>query len=152
MFRLMDSVFDYWTFTRHFLWRVYPPFLLRSERWSRERIRPSLIVIDQKAYPTVCSSQFRGGFPGRCVRAHSKITSHFRRWYILPNCVMKTRNMPNIPAFPRLVRRAPQYLKLRTYFFVNPKYPLKEAGIYIFWTLNLLSIFQTQLMLRTEEY
>ncbi|MEA3358727.1 MAG: hypothetical protein U9R17_04890 [Thermodesulfobacteriota bacterium] len=28
--------------------------------------------------------------------------------------------MTDIPAFPRLVRRAPQHLKLRTYCFVNP--------------------------------
>jgi len=50
------------------------------------------------------------------LRAHSKITSHFRRQYIPLDCVVKTRNMPDIPAFPRLDRRAPQHLKLRTYF------------------------------------
>jgi hypothetical protein len=30
---------------------------------------------------------------------------------------------PDIPAFSRLASQAPQRLKLRTYFFVNPKLP-----------------------------
>jgi type III secretion system-like peptide-binding chaperone len=55
------------------------------------------------------------------IRARSKITLHFIRRYIPPGCVAKTRNMPDIPAFSRLAGRAPQRLKLRTYFFVNPK-------------------------------
>ncbi|MEA3358023.1 MAG: hypothetical protein U9R17_01200 [Thermodesulfobacteriota bacterium] len=52
--------------------------------------------------------------------------------------------MPDIPAFPCLVRRAPQHLKLRTYFFVNPNVSdvcpnfyiinnYNNEGKYLFW-------------------
>ena len=57
------------------------------------------------------------------LRARAKITLHFRRRCIPPDCVAKTRNMLDIPAFSRLVSRAPQHLKLRTYFCANPKPP-----------------------------
>ncbi|MDD4072037.1 MAG: hypothetical protein PHY78_06735, partial [Desulfobacterales bacterium] len=50
------------------------------------------------------------------LRAHSKITSHFKRRRILPGCVTKARNMLDIPALSCLARQAPQHLKLRTYF------------------------------------
>ncbi|MEA3415960.1 MAG: hypothetical protein U9R02_07355 [Thermodesulfobacteriota bacterium] len=50
------------------------------------------------------------------LRARSKITSHFKRRCIPPGCVAKARNMPDIPALSRLASRAPQHLKLRTYF------------------------------------
>ena len=55
------------------------------------------------------------------LRARTKITQHFRRRCILPDCVAKSRNMPDIPAFSRLASRASQYLKRRTYFCANPK-------------------------------
>ena len=41
-------------------------------------------------------------------RAHAEITSHSWRRCIPPGCVEKTRNMPDIPAFPRLASWAPQ--------------------------------------------
>ena len=40
---------------------------------------------------------------------------------ITPDCVAKILNMLDIHAFSRLVSRAPQHLKLRTYFLPNPK-------------------------------
>jgi hypothetical protein len=55
------------------------------------------------------------------LRAHSKLTSHFVRRCIPSGCVAKTQEYPDIPAFSRLVGRAPHPPKLRTYFFVNPK-------------------------------
>ncbi|MEA3415136.1 MAG: Rpn family recombination-promoting nuclease/putative transposase [Thermodesulfobacteriota bacterium] len=55
------------------------------------------------------------------LRARQKITSHFRRRCIPPDCVAKILNMLDIHAFSRLVSRAPQHLKLRTYSLPNPK-------------------------------
>ena len=45
------------------------------------------------------------------LRAHSKITSHFSRRYIPPDCVVKTRNMPDIPAFPLKDRALSKYFE-----------------------------------------
>ncbi|MEA3415969.1 MAG: hypothetical protein U9R02_07400, partial [Thermodesulfobacteriota bacterium] len=56
------------------------------------------------------------------VRARQKITSHFRRRCIPPDCVAKILNMLDIHAFSRLVSRALQHLKLRIYFLPNPKF------------------------------
>ena len=53
-------------------------------------------------------------------RACAKIISHFRRRCIPPGCVAKTLNMLDIHAFSRLVSRALQRQKLRTYFRANP--------------------------------
>ncbi|MEA3416410.1 MAG: hypothetical protein U9R02_09700, partial [Thermodesulfobacteriota bacterium] len=39
---------------------------------------------------------------------------------IPPDCVAKILNMLDIHAFSRLVSRAPQHLKLRTYSLPNP--------------------------------
>ena len=46
-----------------------------------------------------------------CLRAHAKITSHFRRRCILPGSVVKGRNMLDIPALSRLAIQAPRHLK-----------------------------------------
>ena len=54
------------------------------------------------------------------LRARQKITLHFRRRCIPPDCVAKILNMLDIHAFSCLVSRAPQHLKLRTYFLPNP--------------------------------
>jgi hypothetical protein len=43
------------------------------------------------------------------LRAREKITSHFKRRCIPPDCVAKARNMPDIPVLSRLARRAPQH-------------------------------------------
>jgi hypothetical protein len=51
-------------------------------------------------------------FAIKALRAHSKITSHFKHRFIPPGCVAKTRNMPDITAFSRLASRAPQHLKI----------------------------------------
>jgi hypothetical protein len=55
------------------------------------------------------------------LRARAKITSHFKHRRIPIGCVAKARNMPDIPAFLRLARRAPQFLKLRINCCANPK-------------------------------
>ena len=52
----------------------------------------------------------------RHLRVRAKIFSHFKRRCIPPDCVVKTRNMLDIPAFSRLVSRAPQHLKLQLIF------------------------------------
>ena len=40
---------------------------------------------------------------------------------------------PDIPAFSRLARRAPQRPKLRTYFFVNPKLIGSVLPVSFYW-------------------
>ena len=63
------------------------------------------------------------------LRARQKITSHFRRRCIPPDCVAKILNMLDIHAFSRLVSRAPQHLKLRIYFLPDPKHLAEMPGL-----------------------
>ena len=53
------------------------------------------------------------------LRARPKITLHFKRRSILPDCVTKTYKYLDIPTFSRLARQAPQHLKLPIYFWAN---------------------------------
>ena len=50
------------------------------------------------------------------LRARSKITLHFKRRCIPSGCVPKAQQYLDISNLSRLVSRAPQHLKLRTYF------------------------------------
>jgi hypothetical protein len=53
------------------------------------------------------------------LKAHSKIIPHFGSRCIPSSGWCKNSEYPDIPAFSRLVVRAPQHPKLRTYFFMN---------------------------------
>ena len=64
------------------------------------------------------------------IRARPKITLHFKRRSILPDCVTKTYKYLDIPTFSRLVRQAPQHLKLPIYFWANPKGELEVREHY----------------------
>ena len=57
------------------------------------------------------------------TRRKGSLKNNFTFWKPMhpawPRC--ENSEYPDIPAFSRLARRAPQHPKLRTYFFVNPK-------------------------------
>ncbi len=69
----------------------------------------------EKSKAILCAAG-QGERPGRPLRARPKITLHFKRRSILPDCVTKTYKYLDIPTFSRLARQAPQYLKLPIYF------------------------------------